>query len=136
MKDFLKNNKIFIAIIIGAFIVGGFIYLSNIGEESLSMKEKCRELGEKLYEQDKESYVGREGFLFEPKYTYNKKLDTCLYSAGWKEKEGGIWARWIKNAFTNESLAFTTYFPNSTDKEVQNENVDKFWDKHHELFGE
>ena len=134
MKDFLKNNKTFIAIIIGAFMIGGFIYLSNTGRESLSMKEKCRELGGKLYEQDKEKHSVKEFSLFEPKYIYNKKLDTCLYSAGSKHKESGMWARWIKDALTNEDLAFVIYLPNSTDEEAQNKSIGEFWDKHNELF--
>ncbi len=35
MKEFFEKNKIFIAIIIGAFIIGGFIYLSKPTSTSL-----------------------------------------------------------------------------------------------------
>lgn len=51
MKEYFERNKVFIAIIIAVFIIGGFIYLSNyssspqISEQETSEKEEPRLVG-------------------------------------------------------------------------------------------
>lgn len=45
-----------------------------------SMKERCREVGEEIDQQRKENPL-YSATLIEPEYTYNKKLNTCLYYA-------------------------------------------------------
>ena len=48
MKDFFEKNKIFIAIIIAAFIIGGFIYLSSFNKSTEGTIEENNQQEENL----------------------------------------------------------------------------------------
>ena len=54
-------------------------------EHLLSTKERCREAGDKLYQQKIED-LGRDNLLI-PEYYYNEGLNTCLYAGGYIKKD-------------------------------------------------
>ena len=72
-------------------------------EFSFSMKQKCKTAGEKIYQEDKEgAKESKNLFIKVPEYTYNQRLNTCLYFGGYfKENfsEG-----WVKDSFTNKKI--------------------------------
>jgi len=83
-------------------------------ESLLSMKMKCQDIGNKLYEQDikelKESLINITPL--NPEFTYNKKVDTCLYSGGIISGDGTI-EKWVRDGLTNKNLLLYEYYYNS-----------------------
>lgn len=67
-----------------------------------SMKQKCQESGEKLYNDDVKE-LGRNS-LFVPEYAYNQKLNTCLYSSAYVQKDS--LQKWIKDSLSNKDLVW------------------------------
>jgi len=105
--SFLKWHKEAILLIAAILAIAGFIitdirgilkdYLELQVEKKeidflFSMKQKCREEGKKIIEQQEEK------ILCSYEYTYNSKLHTCLlyYNCGAE--------KWVKDIFTNEEL--------------------------------
>ncbi len=102
------NHKIKI-ILITAIIVAiitsipWFLLLKSRSQQTeeeyiFSMKQKCREVGSKLYEQDVEE-LGLVNVL-NPEYYYNKELNTCLYTGGQVQKD--YLEKWVKDSLTNK----------------------------------
>lgn len=98
-------------------------------------QEKCSVAGEYAYEKDKEAYDFAD-FLFEPQYAFNKKLNTCIYSSGYKEGED--WERWVKNSYTNEKVISVMYLSDLAKDPEKKEgilrSVDDYWKNHESLF--
>jgi hypothetical protein len=104
-------------------------------ENELQIKiTKCSEDAKKFHQ----DYINSiKGYYFEPKYNYNKYLNKCLYSGGYREDKitGGYeeiknnksyWERIIKDVHTNETILSAYNFYDS-------EQITKFWEKHNEL---
>lgn len=85
-------------------------------ENLLVMKEKCRELGEKLYNQDIEE-LGKYK-VFNPEYHFNQKLNTCLYIGGRIDKD--YLEKWVKDSLTNKPIIM---FIEITNKEGKREVI-------------
>ena len=72
---------------------------------SLLTKIKCQEIGEKLYK----DLVNKLGSLlvFNPTYTYNKRLNTCLYAGGFfGSNEADYMEMFVKDTISNEDILF------------------------------
>lgn len=65
-----------------------------------SMKRKCQEGGDKIYQKDIEE-LGKYKMCV-PEYSYNRKLNTCLYFSCHIEKD---WLnKWVKDVFGNNEI--------------------------------
>jgi hypothetical protein len=80
---------------------------------------------------------------FEPKFGYNKKIDKCLYSGGYKN--GSMWDRdWrreVKDIYTNETLLTASgstaeFLEESNGAEKSNAYLENFWSEHAKLFNQ
>ena len=76
---------------------------------TLEVKEQCMRVGSEVHtkivaEYKKSDY---EASVFKPEYTYNPRLDTCLYFSGAvsRTEDGKLTVqKWVVNSFTNEEL--------------------------------
>lgn len=101
-----KNYIIaFLIILLGVF--GFWVLVQNNNQDSpqLSLKKECREAGENIYQQEVANQSPTQTY-FEPEYTYNKDLDTCLYAGGFVSVAGEntYLDRWVKDSLTNEEI--------------------------------
>ena len=100
-------------------------------EKDLEQQAKCAEAGKEAYEDYKQSNPISVGFFFEPQFYFNKTSQQCIYDGGINQVlEHGYWERFIKNSYTNETLA--SVWQNT--KQPSQKEVNAFWDKHKELF--
>lgn len=102
-------------------------------------QEKCREIGTKIYKDDLKDY--RNYVVYEPKYKFSRKLNTCLYSGGYSTQVGSAlendWERWVKDSFTNEKIISVLYLHDlHKNNEGKIKQIEEFWKKNEELFNE
>jgi len=104
------------------------------------MKE-CKDVGSKAiteYEKSSPNVT----FYYSPYFTFNEKLNTCLYSGGsfdYDPLTGSVSERFIKNAYTNEIIdsfySFTEKGGEKTGEKDKNEEIERFYETHDRLFG-
>jgi len=117
----------------------------------MDLQEKCREIGQEAFKADSQVYGA--GNLDQPQYGYNKKLNTCIYSSGYrfegnpskgvsndsflKHNCDAYWEQWVKNSYTNERI-IQVY--NSVDNKCEwttpTERIVKFQEDRDELFNQ
>lgn len=150
------NQAVKLSVIAGMLLVGasaGYYFVhflpkqrrtsqnqTALAEERERQKE-CQKIGEQLYQKDKEwgennTFVDS---VHEPHFTYNKELNTCLYSGGSSTftESGSADILWIKDSYTGEKVVFVSLSPAET-REEANKRAGKskrFWEKHKQLFG-
>ncbi len=155
MESFFKDNwlKIIVAIAILIVVVFiGFYFMFAVSQNGkrleLEQQQKCNDAGEKAYKEDSLRYGANN--MLEPSYTYNKKLNLCLYSGGYSNEDlssdqcGDVikhscksyWERWVKNSFTNDSIISVVNFTdNKGDWTAKTEVINKFWEEYKQLMG-
>ena len=107
MKEKIKTIIfIIVLIVIGIGVITGVQQYRKFLQEKVekeflfTMKQKCREEGNKIYQED----VKHAGFdtMCSPEYSYNKKLNTCLYFSCYI---GIDWVnKWVKDVFSNKEI--------------------------------
>ncbi|MBS3904203.1 MAG: hypothetical protein KGZ39_02630 [Simkania sp.] len=147
-KSLIPASVFIIAISVGYYFV---FYLPKISQEKseLTMREKCREVGEQAYKADLKQY--NVSSLNSPQYGYNKKLRTCIYASGYhnegnpsagKSKEGFLphncdanWEKWVKDSYTNKEIISIVNFngPNC-EWMASTESIQKFNEDSERLF--
>jgi len=78
---------------------------NNPTSSSLLTKIRCQEIGEKQYK----DLVNKFGssLVFNPEYTYNKRLDTCLYSGGYFGGNGADYmTMFVRDTISNKDILF------------------------------
>lgn len=100
-------------------------------EKDLEQQEKCREIGTKAYNDYKKNNSGVD-YFFGPEFHFNKKLQKCFYSGGYSHKN--YWERFVKNAYTDESIIITFNFTDREVDELKQKSIEAFWDKYAVLF--
>jgi hypothetical protein len=154
--NWIKQNwfKLGILLLLFAVVLLGFFYFffswipAHKAISALKNQEQCRIVGEKAFKADADIYGSTH--MIEPQYTFNEKLNTCIYSSGYSfensssGKCGDIlthacdaqWERWVKNTYTNDKIIDVF---NSTDKNgewlTKDETINDFWDEYEKLFG-
>lgn len=113
MKEKIKKiclvGLLIVALLSGLFIAYYYVIFSPSHQEKLhlsSMKERCREVGEEVDQQRKENPL-YSATLVGPEYTYNKKLNTCLYYAEFRFGPNPPYESYIgivKDALSNEVI--------------------------------
>lgn len=142
MKKIIK--KISIIIIVLIIILSLFYYLIFFlfPEKEIKQMTRCREIGNKVYQQDKEEWEDKnsEGenvilLVYEPEYYFNKRLNTCLYYGGYKiyYKDLVRGREFVKNSFTNEKIIFRAIL---NDKLLSGLSIDEFNSQKQKLFNE
>jgi len=105
-SDLIKTILTIVLIAMAGFQL--FIFLQNKEQEKkeeefmFSMKQKCREEGNKTYQEDEKEKGS--GSLCVPQYSYNKELNTCLYYGCFIASDGKFMEKWVKDVFTNEEI--------------------------------
>ncbi len=102
------------------FLLAGFVFQflgliiagrETVNRNSLELKEKCRQAGEKIYQQHLKDFSNQLGSsVFNPEYGYSKTLNTCLYAGGAISSPSGeaVIQRWVIDSYTNrEILSFS-----------------------------
>ena len=152
MDNFIKENWFKVGMVISILILAIFIFKSPLeisDADYLKLSIQCREDGEKLLQEDKNTatqYKYKEGivncYYMEPNFIFNRELNTCLYSGGYscelqnKQTEGvfkGLpstrWNRRIVDVYSNKSFA-DVYVENSSNVEDWNlKLIENFWEK-------
>lgn len=116
-------------------------------ETNLARSKECREDGQALLEEDKQTATQEKWsndvvncFYMEPQFLFNKTLNTCLYSGGYtcdltaQHSEGFLagephkrWQRHIIDVYTNKKLA-SVFISNSAEvSEWQSDQITEFW---------
>lgn len=113
MKEKIKKicllGLLMIALLSGLSIAYYYVIFSPSHQEKIhlsAMKERCRKVGEEIDQQRKEDPLYSATFV-EPEYTYNKKLDTCLYYAEFRFGPNPPYESYIgivKDALSNEVI--------------------------------
>lgn len=68
---------------------------------------ECKNICEKLYQDDKDSLPANS--VFNPQYTYNESKNACFYSGGWLSDKVKVLTKRIVDCLTNEEvLTFMT----------------------------
>lgn len=119
-----KNLKI-ILIVLGIILIGFLIleykdYRQQKNLEFLiNMSQKCREVGEKIYQ--KHMKVIGEGLMYKPEYYYSEKLRTCLYVGGYNlgGTDVNYTEKTVKDGFTGEELLVYALSTKDGKKEAQ-----------------
>ena len=109
MKEFIKENWFKLSILV-VLVVMGFCLLSNIFyKQNQSNTENCRKIGEEYRKAEINDNPSLS--FFSPKYSYNQKLNTCIYSGGYLDSKTKILitTKYIKDLNTNEEIAFSDY---------------------------
>lgn len=118
--------------IITVFIFGTYYFLVVVKNQQIRVSiDNCRKIGEEY--RKNEIKENQKLSFFAPKYTYNRNLDTCIYSGGFFEpniKEVNI-TKYIKNLNTNEEIVGSTYIEN---QKMFGVNNSEFFEKESELF--
>lgn len=91
--------------------------------------EKCRSLGEKKYQEEERNQS--EGHYGVPEYTFNQKMNTCLYKNFYLEGNG-YFQKYVIDLYTNKEIL--TYIKLSNKKEVTIP-FDDYNTREAELFG-
>lgn len=140
-----KILTIFLAIFVIIFVFLN-VYLSllnkktnngiQIEKDRLTQQKKEECVGMSVKKYDYEVELDEESSLFnivhiEPKYNYNKNLDTCLYFGGY---DGDFsYRRYVIDLYTNQTLFFTQY---NDDINVDGLSIEDFNKKSRELMVE
>lgn len=134
----LKVNwfKLAVLIMVSAF---GSYYLFIIlpAQEQSNKISDCRELGNSY--RKSEIADNKNISFFVPKYTYNKKLDTCIYSGGFIDsvESEGVTQRFVDKYIIDINTNTTLYSSTKLDGElVAGIDGDEFSEKEKGLFGE
>lgn len=143
----MKNMKFIIggAILLlpVVYIFSFDVYKNNQNKFLLQQQEKCRQAGDIAYKADLKQYTGYE--VYEPEYAYNKKLNTCIYSSGYRDigdnSEGvsngmfgnencnSSWTKWIKDSFTNRKIIEISNFHYKCEWTTKTEEIETYNDK-------
>lgn len=165
MKKFLIKNWFKLGLIMVMLILAGVIFLigdrdsqneikSTLGsKERLDLAVQCREDGESLFQEDKDTASRlryEKGVLncyyVEPNFVFNEELNTCLYSGGYscdlneKQKDGFLagtnakrWERHIIDIYTNKTIVDSWVLNTNDVSELENNRIEEFWGKSEKL---
>lgn len=114
MKNFLKENwfkvGILIAVLIMTFGISYYFMVSlpnkNDAETLTNLQLKCQELGEKMYQVEKQD--NPDTLVIPPEYKFNKDLNTCIYSGG-VIGISSIINKYIIDLYTNQEIISYAY---------------------------
>jgi hypothetical protein len=111
-------KKIIIVAIIGVALSVSYYFVSFLPSQKLvktqmetqaflfEKQTECKEVCEKLYEEDKKTFS--ENSVFNPRYSYNQNKNACFYSGGWLSVSPKNLTRRVMNCQTNkEVLTYT-----------------------------
>jgi len=167
MKKFIKENWFKLGLLL-ILALGVFVFYQDNKKTpntekivtetrnegtNIVLAKQCREDGEKLLQEDKETATRKKQetgvvdcYYMEPHFIFNSDLDTCLYSGGYTcdlldfHKEGILkgehvkqWERHIIDVYTNKTLEFVYVEDSSDVPSWKQEEITNFWNKSSEL---
>lgn len=123
--NFLKDKYLEIIIVLLGILIGfGVGQLINFNQGvTIEQKQKCRKFGEDVYER----YIDRHGIgnLLEPKYAYNKALDTCVVYIEYHSSDSDVQTHIIRNSITNKVLAKYIWVSGMSEEQKEDKKTEK-----------
>lgn len=114
----MKLDRLHIGLIVVISALSFTVLYSGSGRlasgPTLEQKQRCAEDGARVHERLEVEFASADGgTLYEPKYYFNSKLDTCLYVGG--ALSGGehiVIQEWVKDVYTNEDIIYRSAVDN------------------------
>lgn len=105
----LKENWFKFFITITVFTLGVYFLVTIKNQQIRVNIDNCRKIAEEYRKNEIRESPNLS--FFAPKYTYNRDLDTCIYSGGFMDpiiKDVNV-TKYIKNLNTNKEIIGSTY---------------------------
>lgn len=123
-KNKVNLNKL-VKLSVIAFALAGIYYFVSVlplqsTSNTLFMKQKCQQVGEKLYQETIKAYEGK-GMMESPMYLYSKKLNTCIYVGGiYYNDSVETNDHWVKDSLSMDTIELCHHNQKMSNEESAN----------------